>query len=68
MSNIITILYYILNTGTVYLPFDPILLQSINNEFILRCIDGIHIDGKHRGLSKIIYKYIILLYILFLCD
>ena len=57
MSNSITLLYYILITGTVYLPFGSILLQSINNEFILHCIDGVYIDGKRWGLSKIIYKY-----------
>jgi hypothetical protein len=42
--------------GTIYLPFEPILFQSVNNPFILRCFDGIHVDGKHRGLSKAIYK------------
>ena len=56
--NSTTLLYYIIFAGTIYLPFDPILLQSINNEFILHCIDGVDIDDKHRGLSKIIYKYI----------
>lgn len=42
--------------GTLYLPSDPILFQSINNSYILRCIDGIHIDGKNKGLSKLIYR------------
>eukprot|EP00095_Tigriopus_kingsejongensis_P007837 maker-scaffold1517_size37798-snap-gene-0.10 protein:Tk07837 transcript:maker-scaffold1517_size37798-snap-gene-0.10-mRNA-1 annotation:"predicted protein" len=42
--------------GTIYEPFQPILIQSIGNQYILRCIDGINIDGNNRGLSKIVYK------------
>jgi len=44
------------HAGTVYMLFEPLLLQSINNQFVFRCVDGIHIDGKDRGLSKMIYK------------
>ena len=42
--------------GTVYLPSDFIFFQSIANQFIFRCIDNIHIDGKNRGISKMVYK------------
>ncbi|KAK2725293.1 hypothetical protein QYM36_001670 [Artemia franciscana] len=42
--------------GTVYYPTDPIFFQSINNQFMFRCSDGVHIDGKDRGLSKSIFK------------
>ena len=44
------------HAGTVYMLFEPLLVQSINNQFVFKCVDGIHIDGKDRGLSKIIYK------------
>ncbi|CAJ1071940.1 SET domain-containing protein 9 [Xyrichtys novacula] len=42
--------------GTVYQPYEPILLQSIRNPFIFRCIDGVLIDGNDKGISKMIYK------------
>lgn len=42
--------------GAIYEPFQPILFQSIGNQYILRCADGINIDGNNRGLSKIVYK------------
>ncbi|KAF6720439.1 SET domain-containing protein 9 [Oryzias melastigma] len=42
--------------GTVYQPYDPILLQSIRNPFIFRCIDGILIDGSDKGMSKMVFK------------
>ncbi|KAG8222104.1 hypothetical protein J437_LFUL000868 [Ladona fulva] len=42
--------------GTIYRTFEPILLQSLGNPFIFRCLDGTHIDGKDTGISKIIYK------------
>ncbi|XP_071452322.1 SET domain-containing protein 9-like [Hetaerina americana] len=42
--------------GTIYRPYEPILLQSLGNPFIFRCLDGIHIDGKDTGISKAIYK------------
>lgn len=43
--------------GLLYLPQQPILLQSLGNKFIFRCIDGLHIDGNDRRLSKLIYRY-----------
>ncbi|XP_033099066.1 SET domain-containing protein 9-like [Anneissia japonica] len=42
--------------GTIYHPYDPIFLQSINNSFIFRCLDGLYIDGNDKGLSKIIFR------------
>ncbi|XP_046463253.1 SET domain-containing protein 9-like [Daphnia pulex] len=42
--------------GTVYRVMEPLLLQSIVNPFIFRCIDGLHIDGKDRGISRKIFK------------
>ncbi|MCL4129666.1 UNVERIFIED_CONTAM: hypothetical protein GTU68_017494 [Idotea baltica] len=42
--------------GLLYLNNQPILLQSICNQFVFRCIDGVHIDGNDRRLSKMIYK------------
>ncbi|KAI8993137.1 hypothetical protein BDB01DRAFT_775263 [Pilobolus umbonatus] len=42
--------------GTIYLPSEPILFVSINNQYILRCVDGICIDGKSTGLSGRVYK------------
>ncbi|KDR10407.1 SET domain-containing protein 9-like isoform X2 [Zootermopsis nevadensis] len=42
--------------GTLYHPHEPILLPSIGNAFVLRCVDGIHVDGSDRRISKMIYK------------
>ncbi|XP_028413036.1 SET domain-containing protein 9-like [Dendronephthya gigantea] len=42
--------------GTVYQSYEPIFFQSLANSFIFRCIDGILIDGKDTGLSRIIYR------------
>ncbi|KAM7401017.1 hypothetical protein PAMA_005290 [Pampus argenteus] len=42
--------------GTVYQAYEPILLQSIGNPFVFRCIDGILIDGNDKGISKMVYK------------
>ena len=42
--------------GTVYLPHEPLFLQSLRNPFVFRCADGVMIDGNHRGLSKWIFK------------
>ncbi|PSN45257.1 SET domain-containing protein 9 [Blattella germanica] len=42
--------------GTLYRPHEPILFPSIGNSFVLRCIDGIHVDGNDKRMSKIIYK------------
>lgn len=42
--------------GTIYWPYEPILIQSVGNPFVFRCIDGILIDGNDKGLSKMIYR------------
>jgi len=42
--------------GTVYRRFEPVFLPSIGNPFVLRCLDGLHIDGNNRMLSKVIFK------------
>jgi len=42
--------------GTVYQPYQPILLQSVRNKFIFRCSDGVLVDGNDRSISRIIYK------------
>lgn len=42
--------------GTIYQPYEPILLQSIRNPFVFRCIDGVLVDGKDEGLSKMVFK------------
>lgn len=52
----IEFILHISSTGTVYRVMEPLLLQSIVNPFIFRCIDGLHIDGKDRGISRKIFK------------
>lgn len=42
--------------GTLYLPSDPLFFASIKNPYILRCEDGLLVDGNDRGLSKSIFK------------
>ncbi|KAL7848261.1 hypothetical protein AOLI_G00229790 [Acnodon oligacanthus] len=42
--------------GTVYQADEPILIQSIGNPFVFRCIDGILIDGNDKGLSKLVFR------------
>lgn len=42
--------------GVVYQPWEPVFWVSLANPFLFRCSDGVHIDGKDRGLSKMIYK------------
>lgn len=42
--------------GTVYQAYEPILLQSISNPFIFRCIDGVLVDGNDKGISKMVFK------------
>lgn len=42
--------------GTVYQAYEPILLQSIGNPFVFRCIDGVLIDGNDKGISKMVFK------------
>uniref|UniRef100_A0A3P8S1I0 SET domain containing 9 n=1 Tax=Amphiprion percula TaxID=161767 RepID=A0A3P8S1I0_AMPPE len=42
--------------GTVYQPYEPILLQSIRNPFVFRCIDGVLVDGNDRSISKMVFR------------
>ncbi|XP_060900137.1 SET domain-containing protein 9 [Labrus mixtus] len=42
--------------GTVYQAYEPILLQSIRNPFVFRCIDGVLIDGNDKGISRVVFK------------
>lgn len=42
--------------GGLYLPQQPVLLPSLANPFILRCADGVLVDGCRRGLSGAIFR------------
>lgn len=42
--------------GTIYQPYEPILLQSIGNPFVFRCIDGVLVDGNDKGISKMVFR------------
>jgi len=42
--------------GTVYYPMEPKFFQSLGNSFILKCLDGVMIDGKDNGISKRIFR------------
>jgi len=42
--------------GTVYQPGDPLFLSSLGNSYVLRCFDGLFVDGKHFGLSASVFK------------
>uniref|UniRef100_A0A3Q2ZQ48 SET domain containing 9 n=1 Tax=Kryptolebias marmoratus TaxID=37003 RepID=A0A3Q2ZQ48_KRYMA len=42
--------------GTIYQPYEPILLQSIRNSFVFRCIDGVLVDGNDKGISKMVFR------------
>lgn len=42
--------------GTLYYPGERLLVQSLWNPFILRCSDGVMVDGRDTGLSRSIYK------------
>ncbi|CAL9688917.1 unnamed protein product [Knipowitschia caucasica] len=42
--------------GTVYQAHEPILLQSIRNPFVFRCIDGVLVDGNDRGISRMVFR------------
>ncbi|XP_072514508.1 SET domain-containing protein 9 isoform X1 [Salminus brasiliensis] len=42
--------------GTVYQADEPILIQSIRNPFVFRCIDGVLIDGNDKALSKLVFR------------
>lgn len=41
--------------GTIYQAYEPILLQSIRNPFVFRCIDGVLVDGNDKGISKMVF-------------
>ncbi|MED6265205.1 hypothetical protein CHARACLAT_023030 [Characodon lateralis] len=42
--------------GTVYQPYEPILLQSIRNPFVFRCIDGVLVDGNDKSISRMVFR------------
>ncbi|XP_052776839.1 SET domain-containing protein 9-like [Mya arenaria] len=42
--------------GLVYQPWEPVFWVSLANPFLFRCADGVHIDGKDTGLSKMMYN------------
>ncbi|XP_041359872.1 SET domain-containing protein 9-like isoform X2 [Gigantopelta aegis] len=42
--------------GVIYKPYEPLFFQSLSNSFIFRCIDGFHIDGNDKNLSKFLYR------------
>ncbi|XP_020891831.1 SET domain-containing protein 9-like [Exaiptasia diaphana] len=42
--------------GCIYWPHEPILFQSISNQFVFRCVDGLLIDGNDRSISKHIFR------------
>lgn len=42
--------------GTIYQIHEPILLQSVGNPFVFRCLDGVLIDGNNKGISKVVYR------------
>ncbi|KAI8375742.1 hypothetical protein EDC96DRAFT_571827 [Choanephora cucurbitarum] len=42
--------------GTIYLPAEPVLFVSLSNQYILKCVDGLYVDGKPSGLSGRVYQ------------
>ncbi|KAG0228591.1 SET domain-containing protein 9 [Actinomortierella wolfii] len=42
--------------GTLYRPDQPAFFISLNNRYVLRCCDGILVDGKSTGLSRFVYQ------------
>ena len=42
--------------GTIYMPAEPILFVSLANQYILKCVDGLYVDGKANGLSGQVYQ------------
>jgi len=42
--------------GTLYMPTEPLFFPSLGNKYIFRCIDGVHVDGNDRWISKSIFK------------
>jgi len=44
------------NEGVIYYPGEPILFQSILNQYIIRRNDGVYVDGKGSGLSGFMFR------------
>ncbi|KAG0215692.1 SET domain-containing protein 9, partial [Mortierella sp. GBA30] len=44
--------------GTLYSPGEAIFFNSIQNRYILKCNDGVFVDGKTKGLSGAIFRSI----------
>jgi hypothetical protein len=42
--------------GTIYMPSEPVLFVSLANQYILKCVDGLYVDGKCTGLSASVYR------------
>ncbi|KAF9185845.1 SET domain-containing protein 9 [Haplosporangium sp. Z 11] len=42
--------------GTLYRPGEAIFFNSIYNWYILKCQDGVYVDGKAKGLSGSIFR------------
>ncbi|KAG0031978.1 SET domain-containing protein 9 [Podila clonocystis] len=42
--------------GTLYRPGEAIFFNSLHNHYILKCNDGVYVDGKSNGLSGSIYR------------
>ncbi|KAL4235688.1 SET domain-containing protein 9 [Mactra antiquata] len=42
--------------GAVYQPWEPVFLISLRNSYLFRCADSVHIDGKDKGLSRMMYN------------
>lgn len=42
--------------GTLFSPGDAVFFNSIRNRYILKCNDGVYVDGKAKGLSGSIFR------------
>jgi hypothetical protein len=42
--------------GTIYMPSEPVLFVGMANQYILKCVDGLYVDGKCTGLSASVYR------------
>lgn len=38
------------------MPSEPVLFVSLANQYILKCVDRIYIDGKSTGLSAYVHR------------
>lgn len=43
--------------GGLYLPQQPVLLPSLANPFMLRCADGVIVDGHRKGVSGAVFRW-----------